>query len=123
MPHSHAGCISPHAHALVASDHPHFRTAHLVSGDRRRITAFHAAGMDENMFRRIHSKAEKMAKLEPERADYWHGYHRGLLRARFGNHFGSDAEHELWLGLADSLERRWADLGRGYQDGLTAGLV
>jgi hypothetical protein len=64
-----------------------------------------------------------MVKVEPARVDYWDGYRRGLLRARFGARFGSDVDHELWLGLADSLDRQWADRSRGYQDGLTAGLV
>jgi len=51
-------------------------------------------------------------------ADFWRGYHRGLRRLYHGGDFGTDAEHELWMTLADATgddQRR--DRGRGYRLG------
>jgi len=61
-----------------------------------------------------------MVHVEPERADYWHGYRRGLRRARFGEAFDTKAEHELWMTLADAADPMRAARGRGYRDGLAA---
>jgi hypothetical protein len=63
-------------------------------------------------------RARTMAMVEPQRADYWHGYRRGLRRARFGKHFGTAAEHQLWLTLADDTDASRAARGRGYRDAL-----
>jgi hypothetical protein len=63
-------------------------------------------------------RARTMAMVEPERADYWHGYRRGLRRARFGEQFGTAAEHQLWLTLADDTDASRAALGRGYREAL-----
>jgi hypothetical protein len=63
-------------------------------------------------------RARTMAMVEPERADYWHGYRRGLRRARFGELFGTAAEHQLWLTLADDTDTSRAARGRGYRDAL-----
>jgi len=59
--------------------------------------------------------------MDPERADYWYGYRRGLRRARFGEQFGTAAEHQLWLTLADDTDASRAARGRGYRDGLAVG--
>ena len=59
--------------------------------------------------------------VEPQRADYWHGYRRGLRRARFGEQYGTAAEHQLWLTLADDTDSSRAARGRGYRDALAHG--
>ena len=53
--------------------------------------------MIDSVFVQESIRARTMAMVEPERADYWHGYRRGLRRARFGEQFGTAAEHQLWL--------------------------
>lgn len=76
--------------------------------------------MNETRFLALMMKARKFSGLG-EHADYWHGYQRGLKRGFQGELFGTDAEHTLWMRLADdgpdiaSRER-----GRGYRDGLGA---
>jgi hypothetical protein len=73
----------------------------------------------DTIFVRESIRARTMAIIDPERADYWHGYRRGLRRARFGEQFGTAAEHQLWLMLADDTDVSRAARGRGYRDGLT----
>jgi hypothetical protein len=51
-------------------------------------------------------------------SDYWLGYRRGLRRAYFGARFGSAAEHDAWMALADSADAGLAARGRGYREGL-----
>lgn len=46
--------------------------------------------------------------------DYLAGYQRGLRRAHHGDRFGTDAEHETWLGCGNHHPDRAA----GYRDGL-----
>jgi len=55
------------------------------------------------------------------RGDCWHGYQRGLRRGFQGEMFGTDADHELWLRLADEgADEASRERGRGYRDGLIA---
>lgn len=63
-------------------------------------------------------RAQIMQTAEPDRADYWTGFQRGLRRAHHGESFGTQAEHELWLSLADDemADRRMK--GEGYRAGL-----
>ena len=63
--------------------------------------------------------ALRRAEPDPERADWWTGYMRGLRRAHHGERFGSETEHDLWLSAADSTDTMRAALGRGYRAGLT----
>ena len=74
--------------------------------------------MIDRIFVRESIRARAMAMVEPERADYWHGYRCGLRRARFGEQFGTAAEHQLWLTLADDTNASRAARGRGYRDAL-----
>ena len=74
--------------------------------------------MIDTVFVRESIRARTMAIIDPERADYWHGYRRGLRRARFGEQFGTAAEHQLWLTLADDPDASRAARGRGYRDAL-----
>ena len=74
--------------------------------------------MIDTEFVRESIRARTMAIIDPERADYWHGYRRGLRRARFGEQFGTAAEHQLWLTLADDTDASRAARGRGYRDAL-----
>ncbi|MFB3901921.1 MAG: hypothetical protein ACE15E_00570 [Acidobacteriota bacterium] len=65
------------------------------------------------------SFATAMNRLQPERADYWAGYMRGLRRAFHGRAFGTDAEHRLWLSLIGREDSQGRERGLGYRDGLT----
>jgi hypothetical protein len=66
------------------------------------------------------NRARIMKSVEPQKSEYWMGYERGLRRAHHGESFGTDAEHELWLSLADDLDDSRAQRGLGYRDGLEA---
>ena len=63
-------------------------------------------------------RADTMRRLEPARADYWSGYLRGLRRAEFGERFGTEEEHRLWLALNTSPDRSRRERGHGYRIGL-----
>ena len=76
------------------------------------------ANVIDRIFVRESVRARAMAMVEPEHADYWHGYRRGLRRAHFGEQFGTAAEHQLWLTLADDTNASRAARGRGYRDAL-----
>jgi hypothetical protein len=69
-------------------------------------------------------KANTFAYLG-ERACYWEGYQRGLRRAYYGELFGSQEEHELWMGFAGDRKANefQRERGRGYLDGLAARLA
>jgi hypothetical protein len=66
-------------------------------------------------------RADTLRRVEPDpiRAEWWAGYMRGLRRAHHGERFGSEAEHDLWLSAAESMDPMRAALGRGYRAGLT----
>ena len=55
-----------------------------------------------------------------ERAEYWSGYKRGLRRRFHGERFGTAAEHEKWMGLADDEDESRRERGQGYRDGFNA---
>jgi len=76
--------------------------------------------MDENRFLSL-MKTARMQSYRGGEADYWHGYQRGLRRGYMGQLFGTDAEHQLWMRLAnDGPDKPSRDRGRGYRDGLAA---
>src|SRR5258705_1199958 len=76
--------------------------------------------MNEARFLALMTKARKFSGLG-EQVDYWHGYQRGLRRGYQGELFGTDAEHKLWMRLADDgPDRASRERGRGYRDGLSA---
>ena len=76
--------------------------------------------MDENRFLSL-MKTARMQSYRGGEADYWHGYQRGLRRGYMGQLFGTDAEHKLWMRLADEgTDKPSRDRGRGYRDGLAA---
>lgn len=76
--------------------------------------------MDESRFLLLMKKARAYSYLAGD-ADYWHGYQRGLRRGFHGELFGTDADHQLWLRLADDgADEASRERGRGYRDGLSA---
>jgi hypothetical protein len=76
--------------------------------------------MDENRFLSL-MKTARMQSYRGNEADYWHGYQRGLRRGYMGQLFGTDAEHQRWMRLADDgPDKPSRDRGRGYRDGLAA---
>ena len=76
--------------------------------------------MDENRFLSL-MKTARMQSYRGGEGDYWHGYQRGLRRGYMGQLFGTDAEHKVWMRLADDgPDKASRDRGRGYRDGLAA---
>lgn len=66
-------------------------------------------------------KAESMRSVsQGTEIDYWAGYERGVRRAYFGDLFGTEDEHTLYVAAADSADPQRAALGRGYREGLLA---
>lgn len=74
--------------------------------------------MNEDSYRRELIRALEMAKAEPQRADYWLGYRRGIGRGFYGERFGTATEHSVWLAFTDSRATFHVERGRGYRDGL-----
>jgi hypothetical protein len=76
--------------------------------------------MTEHEFQSEMRRAQTMGRVtgNPHDPEYWQGYARGLRRAYHGERFGSQAEHELWLTLADDEDESRAARGRGYRDGM-----
>jgi hypothetical protein len=74
--------------------------------------------VNDGLFVRESIKARTMAMVEPERADYWHGYRHGLRRGYLGEQVGNDEDHQVWLAAAESDDAMRAARGRGYRDGL-----
>jgi hypothetical protein len=58
----------------------------------------------------------RMSHAEAIGGDYGRGYQRGLRRLYHGDRFGTEQEHETWLGLGTGDDPR-EELGRGYRDG------
>ena len=63
--------------------------------------------MNENKFKTYMAAAESMG------SSYSEGYKRGLRRLYHGSNFGSDNEHEKWMGLGGGRQEH----GDGYRDG------
>jgi len=74
--------------------------------------------MTREAFVREMVKAMIFARLRKD-PYYWEGYQRGLRRAYYGEIFGTEEEHNLWLALADDeVDETRRERGRGYRDGL-----
>lgn len=71
-------------------------------------------------FETLAHRCSSLSSVQPERADYWAGYHRGLRRAHHGEAYGTAEEHELWLSLASEEDPSRRERGIGYQEGLAA---
>jgi hypothetical protein len=74
--------------------------------------------MNKQAFEHEMSRAKTFQGLEPDRAEYWIGYARGLRRAFHGENFGTGEEHALWLAAVDSDDVLRKQRGQGYRDGL-----
>ena len=57
--------------------------------------------MTRQRFEHEISRERSFQGLEPDRAEYWTGYQRGLRRAFHGENFGTPAEHDLWLAAVE----------------------
>jgi hypothetical protein len=73
--------------------------------------------MDEQTFQSEILRARTYRELG-ERPAYWTGYERGLRRGFYGECFGTDQEHELWLTLEADGDAICRERGLGYRDGL-----
>lgn len=78
------------------------------------------AAMIETIFLRENLRARARARVEPSHAGYWHAYHCGLRRGRYGDRFCGEPEHRRWLALVGSRDPADAARGAGYRDGLAA---
>jgi hypothetical protein len=98
------------------------RAATCVADNRVSRPAVFLGGsqVNEAKFQSEVQRAETMRRLatDPMEAEYYAGFIRGLRRAYHGERFGTEAEHALWLALADSEDASRAAEGRGYRDGL-----
>ena len=75
--------------------------------------------MNESIFQLRMLHTQLMMDVH-ERRDYWLGYRRGLRRAFYGEAFGTEEDHQLWLSLADRDHKEIAERGLGYLDALRA---
>lgn len=71
-------------------------------------------------FERECQKAQALADARTSHSDYWRGYSRGLRRAHFGEQFGTEEQHQVWMALVASPNPANAARGRGYREGLAA---
>jgi hypothetical protein len=71
--------------------------------------------MTQGEFRTKMLRAEALFKNEYP--DYFRGYARGLRRKYHGERFGTEAEHEKWMGLVNDEIQDRREVGRGYQVG------
>lgn len=76
--------------------------------------------MNDRTFGREMATAKMMLETD-DNQDYWAGYQRGLRRAYHGESFGTEQDHEQWLGLVDDADPQRQSRGRGYRDGLAIG--
>ena len=74
--------------------------------------------MDKQTFEHEMSRAKTFQGLEPDRAEYWIGYARGLRRAFHGENFGTAEEHFKWMQAVESDDVLRKQRGQGYADGL-----
>ena len=74
--------------------------------------------LDRSRFELEMSRAKTFQELEPDRADYWAGYQRGLRKAYHGEKFGTAAEHALWCEALHSDDEQRKMRGKGYRHGL-----
>jgi hypothetical protein len=71
--------------------------------------------MKKSFFLREDRRAESMRRTDNDNQPYWIGYLRGLRRRHYGENFGTNEEHQLWLTANgdDICEQR----SNGYRDG------
>lgn len=74
--------------------------------------------MKEDRFQSLLHQAQIIACVGGADAEYIVGYQRGLRRAFYGERFGTEEEHQLWLSLADRADAISQSRGKGYRDGL-----
>jgi hypothetical protein len=65
-------------------------------------------------------RAKIIRQENPDKAEYYAGYMRGLRIAYNGGSFGVDTEHTRWMNLIYNTNSKQRDRGLGYRDGLQA---
>jgi hypothetical protein len=65
-------------------------------------------------------RAKTIKQGEPDKAEYYAGYMRGLQKAYKGGGFGVDREHNRWMKLIYNTNAKQHARGLGYRDGLQA---
>lgn len=91
----------------------------LADNGRAEESAIKIVKLSEAQFQHEMSRAKTFQGIEPDQAEYWIGYQRGLRRAFHGENFGTAKEHSLWLDAADSNDLLRKQRGQGYRDGLS----
>lgn len=71
--------------------------------------------MDEKRFQPLLGMARAFQRVDPDRADFWQGFQRGLRRLYHGEKFGTSDEHQKFLNCRNGEYRR--DLQTGYRAG------
>jgi len=71
--------------------------------------------MDEKQFQSLLGMAISMQSVDPDQADFWRGFQRGIRRLYHGDNFGTDQEHTQWMECADGEYRK--QLQTGYRAG------
>jgi len=76
--------------------------------------------MDNSTFKNWMLRADTLrgVSLDPDDAEFWAGYMRGLRRLYHGEKFGTATEHDLWFGIdADEYDMTRRSRGEGYRAG------
>ena len=75
--------------------------------------------MDELKYREAMAIAKLMGDVEPDCAEYWLGYRRGIVQQQYGSKYWSRGEHEWWMNCARGGDRE--QLQAGYRKGYSSG--
>jgi len=67
--------------------------------------------MKYKKFKLLLSIAKMFQDINPDRADFWRGFQRGISRLYHGEKFGTSNEHEKWMNCADGEHRKELQLG------------
>ena len=77
--------------------------------------------MKQPAFEREMRQAKTMVEIG-DRPEFWAGYQRGLRRRYHGEKFGTEAEHKLWISLAqEKPDQPRHERGVGYRAGYYCG--
>ena len=80
-----------------------------------RMKIMESEQLAQKQFRSLLAMAKTFQEVDPDRADFWRGFQRGLRRLYHGEKFGTLQEHEQWLNCRDGEYRK--QLQDGYRTG------
>ncbi|HNS91268.1 MAG TPA: hypothetical protein PLP82_03445 [Deltaproteobacteria bacterium] len=79
--------------------------------------------MTRKQFDHEMQEARSIRQSDPDKADYFAGYIRGLRKAYRGGSFGVDKDHNLWMSLIFDADKKRHARGLGYRDGFQRGMA